>query len=102
MRIEIVEVGTIPNHLHHLGDTRWTAFHITTCHGLRLECSSLFKLQVCDEGTSNHQVHATFYATFNATNNHSSAVQILKLENNHMCRALYADRLLVVSHKWRI
>lgn len=46
MRSEIVEVGMIPNHLHHQGDTRWTAFHITTCHGLRLECSSLLKLQI--------------------------------------------------------
>ncbi|KAG0584333.1 hypothetical protein M758_3G203300 [Ceratodon purpureus] len=46
MRSEIVEVGMIPNHLHHQGDTRWSAFHITTCHGLRLECSSLVQLQI--------------------------------------------------------
>ncbi len=46
MRSEIVEVGPIPNHLHHQDDSRWSAFHITTCHGLRLECSSLLKVQV--------------------------------------------------------
>lgn len=41
-----MDVGIIPNKQHHQGDTRWSAFHITTCHGLRLECSSLLKLQV--------------------------------------------------------
>ncbi|XP_073391938.1 uncharacterized protein [Physcomitrium patens] len=46
MRSEIVDIGIIPNHLHHQGDTRWSAFHITTCHGLRLECSSLLKFQI--------------------------------------------------------
>ncbi|CAK9218350.1 unnamed protein product [Sphagnum jensenii] len=46
MRSEIVEVGPIPNHLHHQDDSRWSAFHITTCHGLRLECTSLLKVQV--------------------------------------------------------
>lgn len=60
-----MEVGIIPNHLHHQGDTRWSAFHITTCHGLRLECSSLIKLQVCVMRiTSAQQFPATLYVTF--------------------------------------
>ncbi|CAK9225426.1 unnamed protein product [Sphagnum troendelagicum] len=46
LQSEIVEAGLIPNHLHHQDDPHWSAFHITTCHGLRLECSSLLKLQV--------------------------------------------------------
>ncbi|KAL2634950.1 hypothetical protein R1flu_006429 [Riccia fluitans] len=43
---EIVEAGPIPRKMHHKGDRRWTAFHITTCHGLRLECSSTSRVQV--------------------------------------------------------
>ncbi|BBN04935.1 hypothetical protein Mp_3g08910 [Marchantia polymorpha subsp. ruderalis] len=43
---EIVEAGPIPRKMHHKGDRRWSAFHITTVHGLRLECSSLLKVQV--------------------------------------------------------
>ncbi|CAK9875817.1 unnamed protein product [Sphagnum jensenii] len=46
LQSEIVEAGLIPNHLHHQDDPHWSAFHITTCHGLRLEFSSLLKLQV--------------------------------------------------------
>eukprot|EP00246_Nothoceros_aenigmaticus_P012980 TRINITY_DN4245_c0_g1_i1.p1 TRINITY_DN4245_c0_g1~~TRINITY_DN4245_c0_g1_i1.p1 ORF type:complete len:389 (+),score=38.15 TRINITY_DN4245_c0_g1_i1:118-1284(+) len=43
---EIVEAGPIPQQKHHGGSTHWFAFQITTCHGLRLECSSQIKLQV--------------------------------------------------------
>ncbi|CAM6126686.1 unnamed protein product [Calypogeia fissa] len=43
---EIVDAGPIPRKMHHKGDRRWSAFQITTCHGLRLECASMQKIQI--------------------------------------------------------
>lgn len=44
---DIVEVGPLPAQMHYQGDSEhWFSFHITTCHGLRLECSTQLKLQM--------------------------------------------------------
>lgn len=44
---EIIDIGPIPGHLHHQQDElEWFGFHITTCEGLRLECSTPLKLQM--------------------------------------------------------
>lgn len=44
---DIVEAGPLPAHMQYRGDSqRWFSFHITTCHGLRLECSTQIKFQM--------------------------------------------------------
>ncbi|XP_024539063.1 uncharacterized protein LOC112349240 isoform X1 [Selaginella moellendorffii] len=43
---DIVEAGKIPADKHHTGDKSWFAFHVTTCYGLRLECSTLHEHQL--------------------------------------------------------
>lgn len=44
---DIVEAGPLPAQMRHGGDSGpWFSFHITTCHGLRLECSTQLKLQM--------------------------------------------------------
>lgn len=44
---DIVEVRPLPSHTQFTGDDgHWFSFHITTCHGLRLECSTQLKLQM--------------------------------------------------------
>ncbi|KAH9331436.1 hypothetical protein KI387_003544, partial [Taxus chinensis] len=42
---EIVEAGRIPSHKGVAGDEGWFSFYITSCHGVRFECSSQYKLQ---------------------------------------------------------
>lgn len=44
---DILEVGPLPAQTQNRGDSqRWFSFHITTCHGLRLECSTPLKVQM--------------------------------------------------------
>lgn len=43
---EIVEAGPMSTHTQEAGDQCWFSFHMTSCHGLRFECSSAYKFQV--------------------------------------------------------
>ena len=43
---DIVEVGSLPSISREDEDVRY-AFYISTRHGLRYECSSISKIQVC-------------------------------------------------------
>lgn len=43
---EIVEAGPMSTHAQEAGDECWFSFHMTSCHGLRFECSSPYKFQV--------------------------------------------------------
>ncbi|KAI5055180.1 hypothetical protein GOP47_0030325 [Adiantum capillus-veneris] len=44
---DIIEAGPLPSRMQYIGDDgHWFSFHITTCHGLRLECSTQLKLQM--------------------------------------------------------
>lgn len=45
---DIVETGQISGKIQHdKEDSTWFGFHVTTCDGLRLECATSIKLQVC-------------------------------------------------------
>lgn len=43
---EVVEVGPLPSFTHEVDEETRYSFYILTCHGLRLECSSVSKVQV--------------------------------------------------------
>eukprot|EP01018_Ginkgo_biloba_P024504 Gb_17917 [translate_table: standard] len=43
---EIVDAGPMPTQRQDDGDQCWFSFYITSCHGLRFECSTTYKLQV--------------------------------------------------------
>ncbi|GLJ18378.1 hypothetical protein SUGI_0325350 [Cryptomeria japonica] len=43
---EIVEAGRLPSHKEQDGDENWFSFYITSCHGMRFECSTQYKFQV--------------------------------------------------------